>query len=264
MILNYKEYGSDRFRAVFFLHGLLGSSDNWGSTCRALSEYGFRCIAVDQRNHGSSPHSPEMNYPLMAEDLVKLADALKLERFSVVGHSMGGKTAMEAALGYPERIKSVVVADIAPIQYKPAYIDYIDSLKQIDLSGIKRRSDADSLLAEYVPDRHLRMFFLTNLRRSDGGRFSWRINIDGITGNYENIWQAVEGGRVYNGPVLFIKGGNSGFIQDKNRDIIRQLFPSYTIKVIDGAGHWIHSEKPAEFREEVRKFLADTVQISES
>ena len=216
MILNYKEYGTDRLPAVFFLHGLLGSADNWGSTSRELTEAGLRCIAVDQRNHGSSPHSSEMNYPLMAEDLLRLADRLELEHFSVVGHSMGGKTAMETALRYPDRVKSVVVADIAPIQYKPAYTDYINSLKHVNLSGVKKRSDAGAELEKYITDRSLRMFFLTNLRKNDDGVFQWRINIDGITSNYENIWKAIEGGRRYDGPVLFLKGSESDFIQDKN------------------------------------------------
>lgn len=255
MILNYKEYGSDRHPVVFFLHGLLGNADNWSSTSRELSESGLRCIAVDQRNHGASPHSGSMSYPLMAEDLVRLADSLGIDRFSITGHSMGGKTAMETALQFPERVNSVVVADIAPIAYKPAYTDYINALKNVNLDGVKKRSDAGAELEKYIPDRNLRMFFLTNLKKTDDGQLRWRINIDGIIDNYENIWRAIEGGRKYEGPVLFLKGSESNFIQDDNLGLIEELFPSYSLKVIEGSGHWVHTEQPEAFRQLLKGFL---------
>ncbi|HAK46412.1 MAG TPA: alpha/beta hydrolase [Spirochaeta sp.] len=268
MILNYKEYGSDRLSAVgpflavepsstvFFLHGLLGSADNWGSTSRELAEAGLRCIAVDQRNHGSSPHSPRMNYPLMAEDLIRLADSLGIEQFSIVGHSMGGKTAMETALSFPDRVISLVVADIAPVRYNPAYSEYINSLKLIDLSGVTKRSEAGAKLEQYIPDRNLRMFFLTNLRKGDDGILRWRINIDGITDNYENIWRAIEGGRSYPGPVLFLKGSDSDFIQEKYYGLMKELFPTYSLSTIEGSGHWVHTEQPAAFRQMLKEFLS--------
>lgn len=258
MILNFKEYGSDRHPVVFFLHGLLGSADNWGSTARELVESGLRCIAVDQRNHGRSPHSSEMSYPLMAEDLARLADSLNIENFSIVGHSMGGKTTMETALMFPERVTSVVVADIAPVEYPPAYTDYINSLKNIELDGIRKRSEAGAELEKYIPDRNLRLFFLTNLRKNDDGIFQWRINIDGITENYENIWHDIEGGRSYNGPVLFLKGSDSNFIQEKYYGLMKELFPAFRLSVIENSGHWVHTEQPEIFRKFVREFLKTT------
>ncbi|MBI9108605.1 MAG: alpha/beta fold hydrolase [Spirochaetales bacterium] len=255
MILNVKDYGLQENPAVFFLHGLLGSADNWGSTCRSLSEAGLRCIAVDQRNHGASPHSSEMNYPLMADDLLRLADSLGIDEFSLVGHSMGGKTAMEAALRAPERLRSMVVADIAPIEYKPAYTDYINSLGKINLNGIKNRSEAGLELEKYIPDRSLRMFFLTNLRKDDSGKFRWRININSITSNYENIWKAIENGRSYGGPVLFLRGSESDFVQDKHFDLIESLFPAFEVKTIENSGHWVHTEQPEVFRQHLSDFL---------
>ncbi|MDC7226578.1 MAG: alpha/beta fold hydrolase [Spirochaetales bacterium] len=263
-MLNYKEYVSKsrtsdgKQPTVFFLHGLLGSADNWGSTCRELSEAGLRCIAVDQRNHGSSPHSSEMSYPLMADDLITVADSLGLDTFSIVGHSMGGKTAMEAALRHPNRIASIVVADIAPVQYKPAYVDYINALKKVELEGVTRRSDAGAQLEQLVPDRSLRMFFLTNLRKNEKGEFRWRINIDGITSNYANIWSAIGGGRSFSGPVLFMKGENSDFILDKHLDMMRELFPAFRLQVIENSGHWVHTEQPAIFRTGLRDFFTSS------
>lgn len=255
MILNYKEYGTDRHQAVFFLHGLLGNADNWASTSRELAKAGLRCIAVDQRNHGSSPHSSQMSFPLMAEDLVRLADTLNIDHFSIVGHSMGGKTAMETALRFPERVKSIVVADIAPVEYKPAYTDYISSLKNISLDGVTKRSDVGAELEKYVPDRNLRLFFLTNLRKNEDGKFQWRINIDGITDNYGNIWKAIDGGRQFDGPVLFLKGSDSDFILEKYYPLMKDLFPRHTVEIIDGSGHWVHTERPEIFRRLVQDFL---------
>ena len=258
MILNYKNYGEEDAPAVFFLHGLLGCAENWGSVCRRLSGEGLRCIAVDQRNHGSSPHSPEMSYPLMAEDLHHLADHLNIRRFSIVGHSMGGKTAMEAALIGADRIRSLVVADIAPIRYKPAYVDYINSLSEMNLDGVEKRSDAGRKLERFIPDRNLRMFFLTNLRKKEDGSFGWRINLDGITSNYDHVWEEIHGSRRYDGPVLFLRGGESGFITEPALEYIGELFPSYQLETIDGAGHWVHSEAPDDFRARVLRFIGST------
>jgi len=255
VILNYKDYGLQDSPAVFFLHGLLGCADNWGSTSRVLSGEGLRCIAVDQRNHGSSPHSREMSYQLMADDLLRLADNLGLERFSIVGHSMGGKTAMETALRAPLRIKSLVVADIAPIQYEPAYTDYISSLGKVSLEGMKSRSEAGRELEKFIPDRNLRMFFLTNLRKDESGNYRWRINIDGITANYENIWKAIDDGRQYNGPVLFLRGDKSNFVQDKHFTLMRELFPAFDVRTIKDSGHWVHTEQPEVFRRLISDFL---------
>ena len=261
MILNYKEYTADSHPAsgpsstVFFVHGLLGSADNWGATCRELSESGLRCIAVDQRNHGSSPHSAEMSYPLMAEDLIELADSLGIRRFSLVGHSMGGKAVMETALSYPDRLSSLVVVDIAPVEYKSNYNEYIDSLKLVDLSRVRRRADAGVQLERYVPDPELRMFFLTNLRKGEDGLFRWRINLDGITSNYANILRGIDAGRLYQGPVLFIKGMDSDFILEKYHSAIGKLFPSYSIKTVEDAGHWVHTQQPAVFRQYLKEFL---------
>ncbi len=258
MLLEFKDFGSVRNQAVFFLHGLLGSSDNWKTTCLDISSEGLRCIAVDQRNHGNSPHSSEMSYPIMAADLIELADHLGIETFSILGHSMGGKTAMETALSFPERVLSLVVEDIAPVGYDPAYLNYINALKTIDTGSIKSRSEAVSSLEKVIPDRSLIMFFLTNLRRGEDGVYRWRINVEGITDNYHNIWRAIDKGRVFNGPNLFIRGEKSDFIRDSYLPEISELFPAYRMEIVSGSGHWVHSEKPDQFRSLVKKFFAET------
>ena len=272
MILNYKDYapqnaesanGSDSGPVVsgspvFFLHGLLGNAENWASTARELSACGFRCITVDQRNHGSSPHSSEMSYPLMAADLIRLADSLGIGGFSIIGHSMGGKTAMETALSYPDRVRSLLVADIAPVEYEPVYKDYINALKKIRLDGLRSRSDANRVLEEHIPDRNLRMFFLTNLRKVEDGHYQWRINIEGIISNYSNIWHSIEAGRRYKGPVVFIKGSESDFIKPEHGAVITGLFPYCRLETIEGSGHWVHTEKPQVFRRICREFLENS------
>ncbi len=256
MILNYRVFGEDRRPAVFFLHGLLGNADNWTSTCREIAAYGFHCIAVDQRNHGSSPHCAEMSYPLMAEDLAGLADRLSIREFSLVGHSMGGKTAMETALRYPDRVSKLIAADMAPVRYEPVFEKYIKSLKLIDLSRIEKRSDAERELEKNVPDRTLRLFFLTNLRRAENDSYEWRINLDGIINSFDNISAAVEGGRRFTGPALFIRGSESDYVKDGYLGIIGDMFSSYELLTLEGAGHWIHADRPELFRAAVIEFLA--------
>ncbi len=257
MLLNYKITNPEAPVPVFFLHGLLGNAENWGTIVKKLDRSApgkFRIITVDLRNHGESFHSDEMSYPLMAADLIELADHLGLQEFHIVGHSMGGKMAMETALANPARVKSVIVVDIAPVQYKSEYSIYINALRDLDLSGVKKRSDAGKLIEEIVPDRALRMFFLTNLKK-DGEGYKWRINLKGITSHYSNIWEPVKGGRVYSGPALFIRGGASDYVKDEYIPLIMQLFPAAELKTLEGAGHWVHSEKPDEFTELVSSFL---------
>ena len=162
---------------------------------------------------------------------------------------------MEAALSAPARVRSLVVADIAPIRYKPAYVDYINSLAGLELDGVTRRSDAGRELEKFIPDRNLRLFFLTNLRKTDDGTFGWRINLEGIRANYDNIWKEIAGDRVYDGPALFLRGGDSDFIRDSYFGLIGEMFPSFSVETVDGAGHWIHTEQPEHFRESVSSFI---------
>jgi esterase len=255
MELYYTEAGPAEGHPVFFLHGLFGNAKNWGPTVAALARSGFRCISLDQRNHGKSPHSDLMDYPSMADDLVELADRLGIGRFSAVGHSMGGKTAMEAALSAPGRIASLAVVDIAPVAYEPRYIDSLQALRALDLRTVGQKSDADLFLKDRIPDLQLRLFFLTNLVRENDGAYEWRINLEGIGSNYAALWKALDGGRSFEGPTVFIRGGESNFVAESHRPTMHALFPAFRCVTIEGAGHWVATDRPEAFLRALADFL---------
>ena len=252
--LHYREYGSGD--PLIILHGLLGSGSNWHSIARNLAAR-FRVITVDQRNHGDSPWIDGMDYPSQAQDVAELIDSLSLGTVFLIGHSMGGKTAMELALSRPERVGALVVVDIAPIAYPPKHRDMLEAMLKLDVSHIRKRSRADELLAEKIEDRMLRLFLLKNLKRRDDGFFEWGINLPGIVGDYESVWAGIDGDRTYEGPVLFIAGGNGGYLTDADRAPILERFPAATFEIFEKAGHWVHADDPEGFVERVAAFLPD-------
>jgi pimeloyl-ACP methyl ester carboxylesterase len=253
MQLYFKESG--RGRAVILLHGLLGSSDNWHPIASRLAE-SFHVFAVDQRNHGQSPHSDEMNYSLLAGDLNEFMVAHGLETATVIGHSMGGKTAMQFALQFPERVEKLVVADMAPRAYAPAHERIFDAQLALDLKSFKTRQQIEDALTPEIPDLVLRRFLLKNLGRDPAGKFFWKINLRGIAGNYRRLREPVSAAAPFTKPTLFIRGGKSNYINPDDEPRMRALFPSAEISTITEAGHWVHADQPEEFLRLVLKFLA--------
>lgn len=246
---------------LILLHGLFGSLDNLGGVARRLED-GWQIHALDQRNHGSSPHTDAMDYPAMAADVIAYMDAQGLEQAAVLGHSMGGKVAMQVALSYPERVAAIIVADIAPVTYKARHDAVLDGMKSLDLGGIKTRQEADRRLADFVEIPGVRQFLLKNLERLPADQvtdadqiFHWRLNLPVIEACYQNLAAAPEGDGHYDGPVLFLKGADSAYIQEKHQDTIRQLFPAAELKIIEGTGHWLHAEKADTFATLCRNFL---------
>ncbi len=253
MKLNFKQY-SDNGEPLIILHGLFGSLSNWAGQSRQLAT-DFSVYGLDLRNHGGSPHSDDMNYTVMAQDVLEFMDDHGIERSHLLGHSMGGKTAMQVALSAPQRIDRLVVADIAPVHYRGQHDSILDGLDAIDLNGIASRNDADKILAEYVPDELVRQFLLTNLVRSKEDDFSWRINLPVLSKNYDRLREAPASDGVFEGPTLFVKGALSNYIQEKHREAILARFPNATTKVIMHTGHWLHAEKPQTFYRIVHGFL---------
>ncbi|RWU11557.1 alpha/beta fold hydrolase [Pseudidiomarina gelatinasegens] len=249
-ILNYEVLGSGE--PVVLLHGLFGDLDNLKGLGRDLSA-DFQVILVDARNHGDSFHSDHMNYADMAADLAATLDALNIESAHIVGHSMGGKIAMEFALTYPKRARSVIAADISPVAYDPKHRHILDALKAIDLSTVSNRADADKQLAQHIDTRGVRQFLLKNLSREDG-HYTWRINLDTLNSCYEEISGAVRQGS-YDGPILFIKGGDSDYLATAHTDEIKGRFNNVEVKIIEGTGHWLHAEKPRIFNRLARAFI---------
>lgn len=251
MLLHFQRQGQGE--PLVILHGLFGTLENWGAQIKALSER-FDVIAADLRNHGRSAHSDKMNYRVMSNDLLELLDQLQLERINLMGHSMGGKAAMQFALDHPERVQRLIVVDIAPVRYPPNHNDVIAGLKRIDLTRLKSRSEADHTLSQYVDSAATRAFLLKNLYRNEHKQFAWRMNLPVLEQQYAEIAAAPQGD-AFAGPVLFIKGGDSNYLQPEHQQPIQQLFPNAGFKIIAGAGHLPHVEKPAIFTRLVDNFL---------
>jgi esterase len=253
MKLHRQHYGAGR--PLIILHGLLGSLTNWTTLSKQFGA-AYHVIAVDQRNHGGSPHSADMRFAAMADDLRELVVDEDLAAAHVLGHSMGGKTAMEFALRYPALVERLVVVDIAPRAYPPHHDAIFAGLDALDLGAATSRGELDAVLAQNLPDRGVRQFLLTNVQRDDDGRFRWRIDLPAIKAAYSGIVGAIQADEPFNGPTLFVRGEHSDYIQPADEPEIRALFPAATVQTIPGAGHWVHAEAPAVFAQVVLGFLA--------
>jgi esterase len=250
--LNYQVCGTGQ--PLIVLHGLLGSSDNWRLISTTLGE-SFRVFALDQRNHGHSPHSPEMNYPLMAADLGVFMEEAHLVQAHVLGHSMGGKTAMQFALQFPDRVRKLIIVDIAPRAYSPHHQVILTALLALDPARYQTRKQVEEALAPAIPDLAVRQFLLKNLARDSYGRFFWRPGLSEINQNYPQLCAAISSDRPYEKPALFIRGERSDYLQGHDASTIQRLFPFARIRTIAGAGHLVHAENPADFIHVVLQFL---------
>lgn len=240
--------------AVILLHGLLGSRANLAGVAGSLSEI-FQVYGLDLRNHGDSFHHDSMTYADMACDLIDFMDSQEIETATLIGHSMGGKCAMTAAFHHPDRVKSLVIVDIAPKVYANIFWKkYVQAMLNLDLSAVKKRSDADRMLAEDIPEILYRQFLLQNLELTGRETYAWRADLSAIQKNAEEVAKAVEG-PAYNGETLFLKGENSPFILDEDRQMITGLFPGAKIETITGAAHLPHVENKEMFCRTVNRFL---------
>lgn len=252
LTLSFQEHGAGA--PVVVLHGLFGSARNWTSIAKRLGET-RHVFALDLRNHGDSPWDGDVGFAAMAGDVRAFIEGHGLMRPVVIGHSLGGKVAMTLALTHPETIGGLVAVDIAPVAYRGSFLDYIDAMRGMDLSAVARRADADALLADVVPDAGVRAFLLQNLELNDAPR--WRINLDGLAAGMDEMGGFPDFGadRAYAGRTLFLGGGKSDYLRPEHAATIRRLFPNATIETIDGAGHWVHAERPDDFIARVTAFL---------
>ena len=248
--------GIGRGTPFIFLHGLFGSSVNWNSVSKYFGK-DHKLFLIDQRNHGRSPHDPEFNYELMSEDLREFFMDHGLDRAVVLGHSMGGKTAMSFAAKYPEMVDKLIIVDISPSLYIFKDENVLRGMMELTTEELSSRSTAEQAIARYIADLGVRQFILQNLFWNDEKRLEWRLNIDAISQNIMNVGSEVEMTNPFEGPTLFVKGGNSDYIQAEDYAIIKEKFPNSTIETVEGAGHWIHADEPQEFVNVVSKFLND-------
>ncbi len=250
-MLNTVITGSDTtLPPLLIAHGLYGSARNWGVIAKRLSDT-RRVLAVDMRNHGLSPSKTSHTYQNLADDLAQVI-AAHGGVADVVGHSMGGKAAMVLALTRGERVRRVLVGDIAPVSYEHSQQRFIDAMRMVDLSAVATRGDADRQLAAAVPEDGVRAFLLQSL---DIKEKKWRLNLDVLEEFMPQIvgWPAIEG--QFDGPALFLSGAQSDYVLPAHRPYIKSLFPNAKFAKIPGAGHWLHADKPREFEDTIRAFL---------
>jgi esterase len=252
MRLNFQVQGEGF--PLIILHGFLGSLDNWRSVSKRLS-VSYKVYSVDLRNHGDSPHSEIMSYPIMADDLRELFDERQIFEANLLGHSMGGKVAMQFSLEHPAHVAKLIVVDIAPKDYPPSQRSLLQALRDLNLQTLRSFGEIDAALAPPIRNPVLRRFLLKNLDRN-AGTFRWKIGLDALIKNYDELTKNIVAGKQFNEPTLFIRGGQSKYIQDEDLTIIKQLFPQAEISTIPNAGHWVHSDAPSEFLQIVNGFLA--------
>lgn len=252
--LNYRIYPNlDSTKHLFIYHGLFGMSDNWHQLANKLSEH-FTVITVDQRNHGKSPHTPEMSYKAMAEDVSMLMENLNIKQAYHVGHSMGGKMVMKFVDLYPEKVFKLIVVDIAPKAYAPSHTNYFNAFKSLDFSSFKTRKDADLALAKLEENIGIRQFLLKNLNKEEQG-YSLKINVTTIEDFYPEMIGAIKFDHAITNPTLFIYGGLSNYINENDFTDIKTIFKNVQFDKIAEAGHWIHAEKPKETLKIITSFF---------
>jgi len=250
--LSYKEYGEGK--PVVILHGLFGSSDNWVSIAKSLSN-GWKIYLPDLRNHGDSFHSEEFDYKAMAGDIKRFLKNHKIEDPIIIGHSMGGKTAMKFAVTWPDLLHKLVVVDIGPKRYPVRHQKIIDGLKSIPIDKISSRKKADDYLSEHIKEKSIRQFLLKNLDRDNKKGYKWKMNLSVIDEKIENVGKSLEKDARFDGQTLFIYGENSDYIQDDDKSDIREIFPTALFLKFKDTGHWVHAEKPDEFIKAINRFL---------
>ena len=237
------------------LHGFLGMGDNWKTLGSQFSEAGFEVHLVDQRNHGRSFHDALFNYEVLVEDLINYCEAHQLEDIVLMGHSMGGKTAMLFATIYPELVSELIIADISPRFYPIHHDTILKGLSSFDFETLKTRGEADKILSNYVADYGTRLFLLKNLYWIEKGKLALRVNLEVLKENVSEVGEALPIHAKFDKKTLFLRGDKSEYIAADDEAIIKRHFTDVEIKTITNAGHWLHAENPKAFFNEVISFL---------
>ncbi|XP_060814118.1 protein ABHD11 isoform X1 [Bombus pascuorum] len=255
-------------RPIIIMHGLFGSKTNWNLLSKTIHrDTDRKVITVDARNHGDSPHSSDMTYSHMAQDIVQLMNDLGFQKSILIGHSMGGSTMMYVALNYPQLVEKLIIVDMSPVRVSPQLMEMekiFKAMRTVNLEGIatltKARTSIRNQLASGIKSLPLRQFLVMNLVEADIGKYKWRLNLPVLEQNFASqiaVFPDV-GSKVYDGPTLFIGGSNSDYIRVEDHDKIKKLFPSAGFTYINGANHWVHADKPTEFLKITIDFVNQT------
>jgi len=264
MKLFYRSYGDGP--PLIILHGLYGSSDNWTSIAKMAAE-NYTVYLPDMRNHGQSPHSETMDYEAMRDDIYELADRLKIERFFLAGHSMGGKAAISFALKWPERLNGLLIADISPFENAvsghKAYMQHksiLQAILSVDPGKIHSRAEAEAELKKMISSARIRGFILKNLQRNEDNNFTWKINASSLLNNLERIMEGIDRSinhQISGFPVIFLKGSESDYLTPDDYPDILKVFPAAEIIEIENAGHWLHADQPEAVAVNLRRLSFD-------
>jgi esterase len=236
-------------KPLLILHGFLGMSDNWKTLGSQFASAGFQVHLLDLRNHGRSFHSEEFSYEIMAQDVCEYCNENGLENIDVIGHSMGGKTAMLLATSYPNLVDKLLVADIGPKFYAPHHQDILAGLNAVDFSTKPSRNDVEEILKKYIPDFGTRQFLMKSLYWKEPGQLAFRFNLAVFNEKINEIGKALQSDLIFERPTLFIRGGNSNYIQDNDFENIKKHFPNSSFETIPNVGHWLHAENSEMFYE---------------
>ncbi|MBS9766617.1 MAG: alpha/beta fold hydrolase [Flavobacteriaceae bacterium] len=247
MILHSKIIGTGT--PVLILHGYFGMSDNWKTIGTQISKQGFEVHLIDQRNHGRSFHTEEFDYDLMCEDLYNYIEHYDLKEVVLLGHSMGGKTAMLFSVTYPEKVSKLVVADISPRYYQPHHNLILKALNSVDFSVQKTRKEVEEVLRNYIKEEGVLMFLLKNVYSKTKEQLAFRFNLKSLTNNNSEVGEGLPSFTVFEKETLFLKGENSEYITQEDMPLISAHFPNSSVKTIENAGHWLHAEQPKRFLE---------------
>lgn len=253
MKLFYRKSGQGQ--PLIILHGLFGQSDNWNTLAKQFAEQYFEVYTVDLRNHGLSAHTDEWNYQVMSDDILELINDTNLQNVILMGHSMGGKVAMQFAVNHPQLLDKLIIVDIAPKYYPPHNLDVLKALNAVDFHSVKNRKEVENVLSKYIMDMGTKQFLLKNIYWKNTGELDWRFNLKVITEQINKVGEATPNDMACYTPTLFIRGEKSIYILDEDLNLIQHIFPNSKLETISNAGHWVHAEKPKEFFERVTNFV---------
>jgi esterase len=252
MILNYKTQGSGP--PILILHGLFGMLDNWKSIANQL-ETDYSVYLLDLRNHGRSPHDGDHSYTAMAEDIREFMESQYMYSAYIIGHSMGGKVAMQFAYEYPDMVEKMIIVDIAPKTYTGGHEAIIDALLAIPIDAVQSRTEVEDRLSPKIKNQSERAFLMKNLTRKKEGGFAWKMNLEVLSKDYSQIMRNTNFEHPIEVPTCFIRGGNSRYIEDKDETTIGQFFSQSSIVTIEDAGHWVHADKPQELLDIIKAYF---------
>lgn len=242
-------------RHLLILHGFLGMCDNWKTLGNQYAENGYHVHLIDQRNHGKSFHSTHFDYDVMSEDVINYMNHFQIDKAAVIGHSMGGKTAMQLATSKPELVSKLIVADISPKYYPPHHQPIVNALQELNFDEITSRKEADEVLSKNITDFGTRQFLLKNLYWVAQKKLGLRFNLDVLKDKMDEIGENISSTASYMGPTLFLRGDRSEYIQANDFQEIEKHFPNASIETIENAGHWLHAENPKQFFKNTLRFL---------